>query len=246
MKKIFIFGFPHSGTTILQTIFSHVDSVYSNNDESMKIDAKTIDKFEKTKKSDIVIKYPYYDDSWIESEEYGDYHKIFIMRNPYWLYSSLHRRAQLDFGKKPDAYNNKHWNDVSRAYVISPKHSIENWERVSKKWLEYRNNPVDKVYCIKYEDLFENNYQNLKDILDKIGLEYTDDIFDNTKYKNTYKNMRRVNCLHRYEHLKLRNKQINEPFKNMNLPKKITLTDKQKAEVSKISTLKDMGYDIIE
>ena len=37
-KKIIIFGFPHSGTTILRNIISHIENVYEIVDEVSKID----------------------------------------------------------------------------------------------------------------------------------------------------------------------------------------------------------------
>ena len=40
------------------------------------------------------------------------------------------------------------------------------------------------IYTIKYEDLFKNNYDELKKILNDIGFQYDDSIFDNSKYTN--------------------------------------------------------------
>ena len=43
---------------------------------------------------------------------------------------------------------------------------------------------LENIYTIRYEDLFENNYYNLKELINKIGIKYDDTIFDNTKYTN--------------------------------------------------------------
>ena len=43
---------------------------------------------------------------------------------------------------------------------------------------------MKKIYTIKYEDLFENNYDELKKILNDIGFQYDESIFDNSKYNN--------------------------------------------------------------
>ena len=136
MKKIIIFGFPHCGTTILRCIISHIDDVYEIVDETNIIDDEFI-----TNKSYTLIKYPYTFDELFTSK-YDDYIKIFTIRNPLYVYSSLNKRFK----------NTK----------IDNQHSIDNYIKCIEKFRKYRYKDINNLYCIKYEDLFDNNYENLK------------------------------------------------------------------------------------
>ena len=82
------------------------------------------------------------------------------------------------------------------------------------------------MYLIRYEDIFNNNYDELKSILNNIGFEYTDSIFNNELY---------VNKIHSYiteipkdvvdntDHDRYRTYQINQPFRRNNDIEKIDL-----------------------
>ena len=52
---------------------------------------------------------------------------------------------------------------------------------------------IPNTYLIRYEDIFNNDYQELKNILKKFYKIYTNEIFDNSKYENivdiNYKNI---------------------------------------------------------
>ena len=87
----------------------------------------------------------------------------------------------------------------------------------------------ENLYTIFYEDLFNNNFEKLRDILDRVGLKYTDDIFNNSNYDNFIvdKNIPEV-IPPPTDHDNFRSWQINQPFENMNNPDKINLTEKQK------------------
>jgi hypothetical protein len=101
-------------------------------------------------------------------------------------------------------------------------HAVEKCSVAIKFFIKYKNNPIDDLHLIRYEDLFYNNYENLKYILDKIGFRYTDDIFDNSKYDN-----RHIDDISPYPeenvHRQNRACQINQPFENFNKPEKLDL-----------------------
>ena len=88
-KKIIIFGFPHSGTTILRSILSHIENVYEIVDEVDKIDETNIDY---TNYNFVLCKWPYLINENYLLENYSDYIKIFIVRNPVYIFSSLNKR----------------------------------------------------------------------------------------------------------------------------------------------------------
>jgi len=200
IQKILIFGFPHCGTSILKSIIGHIEQVHEIIKETDKINIKTDKKY-------ILCKTPYTRKKFFE-QEYNDYIKIFILRNPIYVYSSLNNRYNYNIRKDLGLGN----------YFLQTLQIFDN----------KRRNPQKNVYTILYEELFENNYEKLKSILNNIGLKYNDNIFDNTQYDNFIvgktipKNKPVVQ-----NHDLYRTYQINEPFKNMNYPDKINLTYKQ-------------------
>ena len=155
MSKILIIGFPHSGTTILKSIIGHIEEV-----EEIRNETKVIEK--NSNKKFILGKFPFAHENFF-GEEYKDYIKIFIIRNPLFVFSSLNKRFN---------------------YNILDNHNFDKYVNILKMFIKYRNNPRKDIYTIKYEDLFTNNYSDLKKILDDIGFQYDDRIFDNTKYTN--------------------------------------------------------------
>ena len=154
----------------------------------------------KSVKKYVVCKYPFTLDKFFTSD-YKNYIKIFITRNPLYVFSSLNKRFN---------------------YKIPNNHSIDEYFKTIDKFVYYKKNPKENLYTIKYEDMFVNNYEKLKNILDSIGFEYTDKIFDNSIYTNRFfgGNVNDPN-------IKLRTIQINEEFKMKNDPSKIDLSDDQ-------------------
>ena len=125
--------------------------------------------------------------------------------------------------------------------------SISNYIETLNYFIKLRNNPTNDVYTIRYEDLFKNNYQELKSILDSIGMEYTNDIFDNTKYKNSigYK----FNSLNKIppntQHERYRTYQINQEFRSFNDTSKLDLTEEQIKILTNNKELLDIYPEII-
>ena len=204
-KPILICGFPHCGTSILKSIIGHIEDV----DEIIReTDYISVDKLNNSKHKYVLGKTPYFKDK-ILTKKYDDYIKIVIIRNPCYVYSSLNKR-----------YN----------YKIPVGLGLENHYLKFLEKINYlKNKKRENLYTIFYEDLFNNNFEKLRDILDRIGLKYTEDIFNNSKYNNFIvdKNIPKVLPL-RTDHDNFRTYQINQPFENMNNPDKIDLTEKQK------------------
>jgi hypothetical protein len=213
MNKILICGFPHCGTTILKSIIGHINDVEEIIDETDQIpDSYTIeeDKY-------ILCKYPFTLKKFFE-KEYNDYIKIFIIRNPLFVFTSLNKRFS----------NN-----------IPSGHCIERYIQTVKLFLTCRNNLPANTYLIRYEDLFENNYQQIRNILDNIGIKYNDEIFDNTKYKNQHlKDIPQVdNIPSPTDNIRYRTWQINQPF--------VLNNDNSKIYLSKIQIKKIINDDNI-
>lgn len=202
MSKILIHGFPHSGTTILRAIIGHIEDVEEIIKEQKQIKRTSKHKY-------ILCKWPWTCEEFYKNK-YNEYIKIFIMRNPLFVFSSMNKRA--------NKYNMFHKDSNIEAYI-----------QTIQKFIHIKNNPPKNTYTIIYENLFKNDFQELKAIFDRIGFKYTDKIFKNEEYQNQshvdiglsiYKPTDK-------QHKLYRNWQINQPFVLNNDISKISLTDDQ-------------------
>ena len=168
VKKILLFGNAHSGTTILKSIINHSPNVYSVRGEQMKVKDIDIERCIEQKKEYVLIKYPRGYRCFF-GKEYEDYIKIFIIRNPVYVFSSLNRRNGIHEGCNPSG-NNSRWCEAADIYY----HYLQNPKKA---------NDIN-LHLIKYEDLFNNNYEKIKNIFDNMNFSYKKEIFNNTQYYN--------------------------------------------------------------
>ena len=227
-KKIIIFGFPHCGTTILRSIISHIDNVYEIIDEVSTIDDNNKDYINY---NFVLCKYPYLIDENILLTKYSNYIKIFIIRNPLYVFSSLNKRFK----------HNK----------LNNSHSINKYIDTVNEFNKFTHTKIfDKLFLIKYEDIFEYNYKNLKYIFDEIGFNYNDDIFDNSKYKNNVQYGNNIpipkEIPSNHQHTEYRLFQINQKFENKNDNNKIDLTEEQyqilKTDINILKLYPEINY----
>jgi hypothetical protein len=207
MKKIIVFGFAHSGTSIIKSIISHSKDVKEVINEHWEIDTPSL--FHKY----TICKHPFVEDVFF-TPRYEEYIKIFIIRNPLFIYSSLNKR-----------FRKESWYlDVNNVF-----YGISEFENVCIKYVENLNQPKEDVFLIKYEDMFKNDHKELRAILDKLGLIYTNDIFNNALYENKVISSERLpkDKPMNIDHAKFRTWQINQPFINMNDKSKLDISKKQ-------------------
>ena len=231
-KKILVTGFPHSGTTILRAMVGKCKSVYDNHIE-----------FEDPANYNPNSKYKFY--VWkhptlpaiirnngysIKDTNYlSDTIIIQIIRNPWNTFTSLYKR-QTAFNEFSIFDNNN-------------GHSLGYWENSAHRFLENEENSYKDVYTIKYEDMFLDNFQKLKNIFDNIGLEYSDDIFTNnevlkhnhSEYIEDYDKTGEIGEFYRTW-------QINQPFQNMN--GEVDLPDGFSDMLEQSNLVKLLGYSI--
>jgi hypothetical protein len=203
-QKILICGFPHCGTSILKSILGHIDIV-----EEIKNECTSINKC--TNKPYILGKCPFTKEEFF-GEKYKDYIKIFIIRNPLFVFSSLNKRFE---------------------YNIPEYTSFNVYLDTINKFIKFGNYVEKNIYTIRYEDLFENNFYALKKIIDNIGITYDPGIFENTKYRNVIiPNTKLVDTKPKNsEHALYRTWQINQPFVSNNDILKIDLNEVQKKQI---------------
>ena len=170
MKIIFIFGYQHTGSTVLRSIIGHIDNVYEVLYETDIVTNEMIGEAKKLNCEYILIKNPHYKQEYF-TKKYINYHKIFLVRNPYYVFSLWYKRI------------------TNKKQLRKTNNTPEHYLSVLNKFLEYSNLDSkiltkNKLYCIKYEDMFNNSYKKLINILKVIGLQFSNDIFDNNKYVN--------------------------------------------------------------
>lgn len=205
-QKVIIFGFPHCGTTILRCILSHIPGVHEIVDETRYIRESNIPSDTKF----VICKWPYTPPAQEIEQKYKDYIKIFITRNPLFIFSSLNRR-----------FNGE----------LAVRHQIRDYTESVKQFNKYSSTPLHNMYLIEYEKMFDENHEYLKGIFQSIGFEFTDDIFKNENYQNKVQFMATESVPTEQppptSHNPLRLYQVNQPFVNGNSPDKISLLPDQ-------------------
>ena len=222
-KKILICGFPHCGTTILKCILGHIPEVFEIIEEVYNFDNFLSFDIEDENKNYIVGKCPWYCKEITTLEKYKDFCIIFIIRNPVYVFSSLNERFR---------------------HNIPTCHSIDRYINICKSIMIEKDKP--NHYFIKYEELFDNDYENLKRVLNNIGLVYNSDIFNNTEYEN--KSFLKINKnninVSQVNHVQYRTNQINKEFINNNDAGKINLHDTQMEKILSDDTINIMYPDL--
>lgn len=228
-KKILITGFPHCGTTLLRALVGNCKNAYDQNREF----PDPTDYRPNMNFDFYVWKHPFLH---TEFRNYGFQHKpntkfsdtiiIPIIRNPWNVFTSLHKRSLKngDFSVLND----------------NQGHSIPYYLNAAERVYQAMENPIDGVYPIRYEDMFENNFQKLKEIFDSIGLEYDDMTFDNSSKSFVHNNVGYIDGYDGKFDNAYRSWQINQPLQNMN--SEIDVPEQINERLQKSEILKKLGY----
>lgn len=225
IQKIIIFGFPHCGTTILRSIIGHSTDVYDIINEVQSIKEDVVKLAREQGKKYILCKWPFMIN--YKAKMYDNYIKIFIIRNPYYVMSSVNRRFKFD---------------------VPNCHSFNKYKSSLRQFLDDENMKIPNLYTIRYEDMFDNNFELLREIFDNIGFEYNDTLFDN-KLHNNYV-LKRISTDIKekpkdHDHGRYRSWQINKDFQNMNTKDKLDLTKDQFLLIFNDPIVKQSNYKII-
>jgi len=211
--KILIHGFPHSGTTLLRKIIGSVDGIYEVKNETFKITDKEI------KDADgkiILIKFAFSYTTFY-TKEYDDFIKIYLIRNPYYIYSSLNKR-----------FNNK----------IPFNHNIDRCLNTINNFMLIKNT-VKNTFFIKYEEMFDNNFCLIRNIFETLKIPYTNEIFKNKevlKYNNMPSEENKT-------HSEYRLWQIQQPYIYKDTNRPVYLTKEQIEILDNSEIMKRIKYN---
>ena len=156
MVNIIIFGFSYSGINEIKKIISRDDSIYEYMNDC---DYITDEIRNSTNRDNIIISSIYTKDIFFTSK-YNEYIKIFILRNPYYIYSYIN-------------------NEYS---ILTEQDTINNYIATSKLFFNY-NNKINNLFCIKYEDISKDS-NIFKNILDKYNINCELNSSDLNKFKD--------------------------------------------------------------
>jgi hypothetical protein len=239
--KILITGFPHTGTSILKSKFGECSNLYEVPFETPFVRPEDI--HYSGDKENILIKYPMlpidiraggiaytrHPDS-----RYYEYTIIMVIRNPWNVYTGM-----VKAGSNP--LNNLTVDGGSNDYYSK----VEEYEVSAELFMQVQNNNFPNIYAIQYEDFFPNNFEKLRELMDKLNLEYTEEIFTNRTKDyihwpgKEYANIKN-NEDYQSDRYAYRTWQINQPFQNMN--GEVNIPDELSDILENSPIIKQLGY----
>jgi len=208
-NKILILGFPHCGTSILRAKMGDCLSAMETTNETDYIcrglalnhpDHKIIIKSTDIETSPL-IRGEINEENFLipphNNKIYHDYHSVLIIKNPYEVFGSLSRRFGASHVCNSDS-------------II---HGFHTYEKFAKVWLKYRDGNEPRYNCIKYEEMFENDFKCLKNLFSKIGLKYEKNVFENRK---NYYSLQRISPTESEDIHKFFKEKNKQPFDHQN------------------------------
>jgi len=234
---VLIYGWPHSGTTITTKIIQSYDNVCGMKGAELK--AVTSVQFRNAERrgcTHVVVKWPWdMTDEIIASKTYENYLKIVLVRNPYWIFSSINRRLMLSQKQK-----------LNYTFAI--------WERSAlhfkEKSVAKQTNSWETIIYLQYEHLFTQIDESLLQISNKFGLHMSEHKVRMLKAGNvhdsrsTHKKLSKKRGLNRSEFHHLRYSQIEAKLQNMNQVQKLWLSPSQISEISESKIVQELGYSL--
>ena len=239
--KILVTGFPHSGTSILKSKFGECSNLHEVPFETAFVRPEDI--HYSGDKENILIKYPMlpvdiraggiaytrHPDS-----RYYEYTIIMVIRNPWNVYTGM-----IKAGSNP-------MNNLTVDGGNSEYHSkVEEYEVAAELFRQARDNNYPNIYAIRYEDFFPNNFEKLRELMDKLNLQYTEELFTNRTKDyihwpgKEYANIKN-NEDYQSDRYAYRTWQINQPFQNMN--SEVNIPDELSDILKNSNIVQELGY----
>ena len=172
-KKILITGYPHTGTSILKSKLGECTNLHECIDESDYVHPRIVNDSGDNKfiliKSPVlpleIRKHKLKFNVYSEQSRYYGYSIILTNRNPWNLFTSIIKRGYDPLSGCTNHLDSKYY------------HTIDEYLIMCEIFLDALKNNYPNVYAIKYEDFFQNDGASIKNIMNSIGLEYSDNIF---------------------------------------------------------------------
>jgi hypothetical protein len=165
---------------------------------------------------------------------YYEYTIIMVIRNPWNVYTGM-----IKAGSNP-------MNNLTVDGGNSEYHSkVEEYEVAAELFRQARDNNYPNIYAIRYEDFFPNNFEKLRELMDKLNLQYTEELFTNRTKDyihwpgKEYANIKN-NEDYQSDRYAYRTWQINQPFQNMN--SEVNIPDELSDILKNSNIVQELGY----
>ena len=247
MKKIFILGFPHSGTSILKRIIGNAPEVHEHPYETNVIKPEITATAAANGKQAVVIKdinFPWLPSYAIPGDvprlvaEFKEYLAdnapalfIMVIKNPADIFGSFNHRFGLP---GPDAR--------------PPGHQFAEWETWAAVFTLLRSTPQANLFTIRYEEFFADRHSKLSELFSFLELPFDPSLLQNDRSSlivesiATVPNKEPDSRADGDGHGKFRTWQINQPFRDMTGESAANLDDQTRAEISASVIAKGLGY----
>ena len=245
MKKIFILGFPHSGTSVLKRIIGNARDVHEHPFETSAFEPEVIAAAAANGKQAVVIKdinFPWLPSYAIPGDvprlvlEFKEYlldnaqvQFVMVNKNPKDIFGSLNRR----FGV-PDARPSGH--------------QFAEWETWATVFALFRSIPQANLVTICYEEFFANHYSKIFELFDFLDLPFDPSMLHSDRPSLIVKGVAVVpkeEPASRADgdgHGQFRTWQINQPIRDMTGESAVYLDDQTRAEIAISVAAKRLGY----
>ncbi len=247
VKKIFILGFPHSGTSILKRIVGNAPAVYEHPYETNAIKPEITAAAAADGKQAVVIKdinFPWLPNYAIPSDvprlaaEFKAYLAdnttvvfIMVIKNPADIFGSLNCR----FGAaSPD--------------VRPPGHQFAEWETWAAVFSLFRSAPQANLFTICYEEFFADRHSKLFEMFSFLDLPFAASFLENDRTSLIVESVAAVpnqkpgSRADGSGHGQFRTWQINQPIRDMTGESAAYLDELTRAEIAESVIAKRLGY----
>ena len=247
MKKIFILGFPHSGTSILKRIIGNARDVYEHPYETNAFKPEVAAAAAASGKRAVVIKdinFPWLPSYAIPGDvprlvlEFKEYlvgnapiQFVMVNKNPEDIFGSLNRR----FG-------------VSGPDARPLGHQFAEWETWAAVFALFRSTPQANLFTICYEEFFADHYSKIFELFDFLDLPFDSSMLHSDRPSLIVKSVAAVPTEEPKSradgdgHGQFRTWQINQPFRDMTGESAIHLDDQTRAEIVASVMARRLGY----
>lgn len=220
MQKIFILGFPHSGTSILKRIIGNAPHVHEHPFETNVVTEDMAADASAAGKSAIVVKdinFP-----WMPSYEIPDDTVGVISECKEFLADNTAARFVMLIKNPSDIFGsfNRRFPDVPEA-TRPAGHRFSEWETWAEVFLFFRTTPAANLFPITYEELFADDHARLRDLCAFVGVTFGPGLLDSARQSLIVANVSDVPAdepasrENGDDHGKFRTWQINQPIRDM-------------------------------
>jgi len=222
MNKILVYGFPHTGTSILKKLIGNSSDVHEIPEE-----VHYAPMIRNSQRNNVVIKYAGGKPMPMNFHvtRYKDYKIVLCIKNPYDAFGSLFSR----FG---------HFNFEGCT--------VNDWIHYGNLFMYFRDNPHSRVFTIKYEEFFENEFKKIEEMFKFLNLKYSKEtIIYSTRPSFITKNPfipKDKPSRFGDSHGAFRNWQMNQPFVDKTGESAKSLQPEMKRKLGELNITKRLGY----